>query len=101
MDIELIDICSQMEDFVFAFQYYKIKNEADYEAARKDFDLSAAIIQEISMVKEAVLALIQNKKQNQIAELSFEFMMQTTLKYQLHLSTELVAYSQDNNISPA
>ena len=53
------------------------------------------------MAKEVVLALIQNKKQNQIAELAFEFMMQTSLKYQLHLSTELVGYSQENNITPA
>ena len=96
MKIEAIDM-KEMEDFVFAFQPYKINNEADFDAARKDFDFSSLISTEISATKEVILLQISNKNQHQITELAFDFLIKTTLKYHLNLSTEILEYLQKND----
>ncbi len=87
---------SDFEDFIFNFRAYTIQNEVDFQASMADFQLSKVLIDTIIELKASVLDGIVDTDQQQLTQITFEFLIQTLTKNNINLFTNIITYTATN-----
>ncbi|GAB2627871.1 hypothetical protein GCM10027035_22970 [Emticicia sediminis] len=87
---------SEFEDIIFNFRAYAIQNEVDFQAALIDFQLSKELVDTLIEFKAMVLKEIVETNQHQMTQFAFEFLIQSLTKNNIHLFTNIIAYTATN-----
>ncbi len=94
--MNMADKMNEFKDFIFNFRTYAIQNEADYQAALIDYQLSNELIDLINSLKKWNF---KNDIQFQISQLAFDYLLQAQIKNNIKLSANILAYCEENQKS--
>ncbi len=86
----------EFEDMIFNFRAYPIQSESDFQAALADFRLSKDLINTIIEAKSVILNNIIDAQQQQMAQFSFDFLIQSLTKNNVSLFTNIITYTAIN-----
>jgi hypothetical protein len=86
----------EFEDMIFNFRAYPIQSESDFQAALADFSLSKDLINTMIEVKSVILNNIIDAQQQQMAQFSFDFLIQSLTKNNISLFTNIITYTATN-----